>query len=108
MLKQKGHYSYVDSFDKFRETRPLPRAMWWKNSLTGEDVSISRSGYNHALKIFTELKCGSLGDYHDMYLKTDVMLLASIFESFREVCYQTYGLDCACYLWQITFPGTPL
>ena len=51
----------------------------WKNSLTGEDVSVSRSEYNHALKVFTELKCGSLGDYHDLYLTTDVLLLASVF-----------------------------
>ena len=98
LLKQKGHYpySYFNSFEKFRETRLPPRAMW-KNSLTGGDVSVSRSEYNHALKVFTELKCGSLGDYHDLYLTTDVLLLASVFEAFREVCYQTYGLDCACY-----------
>ena len=60
-------------------------------------MSVSRSEYNHALKVFTELKCGSLGDYQDMYLTTDVLLLASGFVAFREVCYQTYGLGCACY-----------
>ena len=60
-------------------------------------MRVSRSEYNHALKVFTELKCGSLGDYHDLYLTTDVLLPASVFEAFREVCYQTYGLDCACY-----------
>ena len=98
LLKQKGHYlySYFNSFEKFRETRLPPRAMW-KSSLTGGDVSVSRSEYNHALKVFAELKCGSLGDYHDLYLTTDVLLLASVFKAFREVCYQTYGLDCHCY-----------
>ena len=60
-------------------------------------MSVSRSEYNHALKVFTEMKCGSLGDYHDLYLTTDVLLLASVFEAFCEVCYQTHGLDCACY-----------
>ena len=69
----------------------------WKNSLTGGDGGVSRSEYNHALKGFTELKCGSLGDYHGLYLTTDVLLLASVFEAFREVFYQTYGLDYACY-----------
>ena len=60
-------------------------------------MSVSRSEYNQALKVFTELECGSFGDYHDLYLTTDELLLASVFEAFREVCYQTYGLDCACY-----------
>ena len=98
MLKQKGHYpySFFNVFKKFWETRLPPREMW-KNSLTGGDVSVSRSEYNLALEIFFELKCGSLGDYHDLYLTTDVLLLASVFEVFRENCYQTYGLDCACY-----------
>ena len=98
MLKKKGHYpySYFNSFEKLREIR-LPLGAMWKNGLTGGDVSVSRSEYNHALKVFTELKCGYLGDYHDLYLTTDVLLLASVFEAFREVCYQTHGLDCACY-----------
>ena len=60
-------------------------------------MSVSRSEYNHALKAFTKLKCGSPGDYHDLYLTTDVLLLGSVFVAFREVSYQTYGLDCAYY-----------
>ena len=106
MLKQKGHYpySYFNSFEKLRETRLSPRAMW-KKSLTGGDVSFSRSEYNYALKVFTELKCGSLDDYHDLYLTTDVLLLVSVFEAFRDVCYQTYGLGCACYFTASNFSG---
>ena len=52
MLKQKGRYpySYFNSFEKIREIRLPPRAMW-KNSLTGGNVSVSRSEDNHALKI---------------------------------------------------------
>ena len=45
-------------------------------------MSVTRSEYNHSLKVSTELKCGSLGDYHDLYLTTDVLLLASVFEVF--------------------------
>ena len=106
MLKKKGHYpySYFNSFEKFRENCLPPQAMW-KNSLTGGDVSVSRSEYNHALKVFTELKCGSLGDYHELYLATYVILLASVFKAFREVCYQTYALDCACYFAASNFSG---
>ena len=43
------------------------------------------------------MKCASLGEYYDVYLATDVLLLASVLEAFREVCYETYGLDCARY-----------
>ena len=50
---------------------------------------------------------GSLGDYHNMYLTTDVILLASVFEAFCEVCYQTYGLDCACYFTASNLSGAP-
>ena len=46
---------------------------------------------------FAEMKCAALGEYHDVYLATDVLLLASVFEAFHEVCYEIYGLDCACY-----------
>ena len=68
-------------------------------------MSVTRSEFNHALKVFTESKCGSLGDYYDLFLITDVLLLASVFEAFREVCYQTYGLDCACYFTASNFSG---
>ena len=98
ILKQKGHYpySYFNSFKKIPRNLPPTRAIW-RSSLTGGDLSVSRSEYDHSLKVFTELKCGSPGDYHDLYLTTDVLLLASVFEAFREVCYQIYGLDCSCY-----------
>ena len=98
LLKQKGFYpySYFSSFKKFRETRLPPRKMW-SNTLQGGEISVSKNQYNHAIKVFAEKKCASLGEYHNVYLATDVLLLASVFEAFREVCYETYGLDCTCY-----------
>ena len=106
MLKQKGHYpySYFNSFEKFRETRLPPRAMW-KKSLTGGDVSVSTSEYNHALKFFTELKCGSLGDYHDVYLTTDGLLPFS--KLFVKFAIKLTGWIVAVTSRQVTFPGTP-
>ena len=53
-------------------------------------MSVTRSEYNHALKVSTELKCGSLGDIHDLYLTTDVLLLASNFEVFPKVCEDAF------------------
>ena len=46
--------------------------------------------------------CFPLGDYHDLYLKTDVNLLADVFENFRNLCLQQYKLDPANYY---TSPG---
>ena len=69
----------------------------WSNTLQGGEISDAKNQYNHAIKVFAEMKCASLGQYHDVYLAMDVLLLASLFEAFREVCYETYGLDCACY-----------
>ena len=43
-----------------------------------------------------------MDDYHDLYLKTDVILLANVFESFRKACLDNYGLDPAHFY---TAPG---
>ena len=91
-LAQKGFfpYSYLDSFEKFKE--PLPTyGDSWKNSLTGA-IDITPSDYQHALNTYQEFGCRNLGDYHD-HLKTDVLLLADIFEKIRNVCLKVYMLD---------------
>ena len=69
----------------------------WSNTLQGGEISVPKNQYYHDIQVFAEMKCASLGEYHDVYLATDVLLLASVFEAFREVWYETYGLDCACY-----------
>ena len=69
----------------------------WSNTSQGGEISVSKNQNIHASKVFAEMKCATLGDYHDVYLATDVLLLASVFKAFPEVCYETYGLDCACY-----------
>ena len=92
-LTRKGFfpYSYLDSFEKFKE--PLPTyGDSWKNSLIGT-IDITLSDCQHALNIYQEFGCRNLGDYHDIYSKTDVFLLANIFEKFRNVCLKVYTLD---------------
>ena len=98
MLKHKGFYpySYYSSFGKISRN-PTATYKNVEQNFTGRGNKFSKNQYNHAIKVFAEMKCASLGEYHDVYLATDVLLLASVFEAFREVCYKTYGLDCACY-----------
>ena len=93
LLTRKGHfpYSYLDSFPKFE--KPLPNyGDDWKNTLTGK-IDISEADVAQAFKIYTLFGCHNLGDYHDVYLRTDVLILADVFEKFRQVCMKVYKLD---------------
>ncbi|XP_067211748.1 uncharacterized protein [Linepithema humile] len=69
-------------------------------SLTGETVS--ESDYAHATNVWQTFSIEDLGQYSDLYLKTDVLLLADIFENFRNMSIKSYGLDPAHYY---TLPG---
>lgn len=95
LLTEKGFfpYSYLDSFEKFNQ--PLPSfGDSWKNTLTGK-IDITEAQYNKALHLYNQFQCQSLGDYHDIYLKTDVLILADVFQLFRKVCMKVYCLDPA-------------
>ena len=84
-------YSYLDSFTKFQ--KPLPEyGESWRNSLSGK-IDITFADYQHAVDVYRDFSCNNLGDYHDIYLKTDVLILADIFEKFRSVCLSVYKLD---------------
>ena len=84
-------YSYLHSFPKFE--KPLPNfGDDWKNTWTGE-IDISEADFAQAFKIYTLFGCRNLGDYHDVYLRTDVLILAEGFEKIRQVCLKVYKLD---------------
>ena len=65
-------------------------------------TGISEKDYEHACKVWNEFGLKYMGDYHDLYLETDVILLANVVESFRTVCLDNYGLDPAHFY---TAPG---
>ena len=63
---------------------------------------ISDEDYAHAQKVWETFDCHNLGDYCDLYCRTDVLLMAAVFEAFRKTCMKQYNLDPAHYY---TSPG---
>ena len=101
LLTDKGvyPYDYFTDFTKFNETS-LPKIEDFYSKLTEE--GIKQSEYDRANKIWEHFKIQNLGQYHDLYLQTDVLLVTDVFENFRKTCLVDYGLDPAHY---ITLPN---
>ena len=101
LMKKKGvyPYDYMDSFSRFNENQ-LPKREEFYSILN--DTDISEDDYNHAQDVWNAFKIRNLGEYHDLYLKTDVLLLADVFKNFRKTCLNHYRLDPSHYM---TSPG---
>ena len=101
LLKQKGFYpyEYMDSIEKLKDTKPPPQQAFY-SKLKGK--GINNYNYNHVLNVWKTFKMKSLKEYHEVYNITDVLLLADVFENFRDICLKNYGLDPAHYY---TAPG---
>ncbi|CAB4036791.1 Hypothetical predicted protein [Paramuricea clavata] len=101
LLLRKGVYPYdhMDCIERFEEPTLPPKGSFY-NVLN--DEQISDGDYAHATSVFKSFVCQNMGDYHDLYLMSDVLLLADVFENFRSVCLKAYNLDpCQFY----TSPG---
>ena len=101
LLKRKGiyPYDYVDGIKRLSETQ-LPSKEAFYSKLNNEHIT--DEDYKHAQKVWKEFNCKTMKDYHDLYLESDVLLLADVFEAFRDVCCKNYGLDP---VWYYTAPG---
>ena len=101
LVKRKGVYPYdhMDSFEKFEETQ-LPTQEKFYSILNNEHIS--DEDYQHAQNVWKTFDMKNMGDYHDLYLKSDILLLADVFENFRKTCLQYYKLDPCHYF---TSPG---
>ena len=101
MLLRKGvyPYEYMDGWDKFNETS-IPSKESFYSNLTMENIT--EPDYIHANNVFKTFKLNNLGDYHDLYVQSDTLLLADVFENFRNACIKTYELDPAHF---ISLPG---
>ena len=101
LLTRKGiyPYEYISSWDKFEESHLLPiEAIYSSLNMT----NVSEGDYEHAQRVWKEFRICNLGEYHDLYLHTDVILLANVFEAFRDTCLEHYKLDPAHFY---TSPG---
>ncbi len=101
LLLRKGvyPYTYIDDMSRFAETK-LPPPSTFYDELRQE--AISSEDYAHAEHVWDAFNMTSLADYHDLYVKTDVLLLADVFEHFRSLCMKQYQLDPCHYY---TAPG---
>ena len=84
-------YEYMTSWDKFKESLPPIEAFYSKLNMS----KISSNNYQHAQRVWKEFGIRNLGDYLDLYLRIDVVLLANVFEAFRDTCLKHYSLDPA-------------
>ena len=101
LIKQKGFYpyEYMDSIEKFNDPKPPPRRGFY-SKLSGR--GISEKNYKHVWNVWNTFKMKTFKDYHELYNETDVLLLADVFENFRDLCLKIYGLDPVYYF---TAPG---
>ena len=92
LLLRKGvyPYEYMDSWEKFDETTLPPKEAFHSN-LNLEDIS--DKDYAHAQKVWEVFEIKNCGEYHDLYVQSDTLLLADVFENFRNNFIEKYGLD---------------
>ncbi|CAB4004481.1 Gastrula zinc finger [Paramuricea clavata] len=97
LVTQKGvfPYEFLDDISKLN-TEGLPSRDKFYSSLYESEVK--EEDYQRARKVWDHFRMKTMRDYHDLYLETDVLLLADVFENFRRTCLESYELDPAHYM----------
>jgi hypothetical protein len=88
----------MDSFDKFNKQLPTKEEFY---SIMN-DEHITDEDYKHITTVWNIFSINNMGEYHDLYLKSDILLLSDVFENFRKTCLKYYKLDPCHYF---TSPG---
>ena len=92
-------YEYMDNCKRFNETS-LPSKESFYSNLNMENIE--DIDYRHNNNVFNKFKLKNLGEYHDLYVQSDTLLLADVFENFRNTCLKVYELNPAHFL---SLPG---
>ena len=85
----------MDNWERFGETS-LPNRESFYSNLNMENID--DINYRHGNNVFKTFKLKNLGEYHDLYVQRDTLLLADVFENFRNTCLKVYELDPAHFL----------
>ena len=94
LIKGVYPYDYADYMKKFDETSLSPKEAFY-SKLAGEDIT--DEDYQHAQTVWKKFNIASMKDFHNLYNLSDVLLLADVFENFRNICMNHYILDSALY-----------
>ena len=97
LLLRKGvyPYEYMDDWERFDETSLPNKESFYSNLNMGNIEDID---YRRGNNVFKTSKLKNLGEYHDLYVQSDTLLLADVFENFRNTCLKVYELDPAHFL----------
>ena len=109
LLLQKGvyPYEYMDDWEKFNEASSSQKKKDCYSHLNMEDIT--DADYAHEKRVCKDFEIKNLGEYHDLYVQSNSLLLADVFEDFRNICLKIYELDPAKFLsvpglaWQAAF-----
>ena len=93
-------YEKYPSVKALKAAKSLPPASDWYNSLTEEDITPEQ--YQHAQRVWDFFDCATMEDYMRVYLICDVFVLCEVFETFREIVLENFGL---CPSWFLGIPS---
>ena len=97
LLLRKGiyPYEYMDDSNRFDEKKLSDKRNFY-SSLNMEEIS--GIDFRHAEKVFSKFNIKNLGEYHDIYVQSETLLLADVFQNFRNMCMEVYKLDPVYFL----------
>ena len=87
-------YEYMDNWERFNETLPSKEAFYSNLNI----ANIDDIDYIHGNNVFKRFTLKNLGEYHGLYVQSDTLLLADVFENFRKMCLKVYELDPTHFL----------